>query len=193
MAKSLSEMTLQELWQLFPIVLTEHQEQWDCWFAEEEALIQMILPKLQGLRISHMGSTAIKGIWAKPIIDILIEVPPRSNPMEMKRVLVQNNYICMNECEKRISLNKGYTEGGFAQKVFHIHVRYFGDNDELYFRDLLNENPSIAKEYERLKLSLWKKYEHDRDGYTKCKTDFVLENTKKAKEKYGDRYSLDKF
>ncbi len=189
MAKPLSEMTLQELWQLFPIVLTEHQTQWGSWFVEEAAMLQKILSQKQGLRISHMGSTAIKGIWAKPIIDILIEVPPQSNLNEIKRVLVQNNYICMNEWETRISLNKGYTEAGFSQKVFHFHIRYFGDNDELYFRDFLNENPNIAKEYEGLKLSLWKRYEYDRDGYTESKRAFVLEYTQKAKERYENRYS----
>ena len=55
MTKKLSEMTLEELWQLFPIVLTEHQPQWKEWYREEEALL---LSKLQGIaRISHIGST----------------------------------------------------------------------------------------------------------------------------------------
>jgi GrpB-like predicted nucleotidyltransferase (UPF0157 family) len=94
----------------------------------------------------------------------------------------------MSESERRISLNKGYTENGFAEKVFHLHLRYVGDNHELYFRDFLNENPVTAKEYEKLKLCLWKRYEHDRDGYTEAKTAFVLAYTKKAKEKYGNRY-----
>lgn len=62
----------------------------------------------------------------------------------------------MNETEDWISLNKGYTENGFAEKVFHIHLRYIGNNNELYFRDYLNEYPKIAKEYEKLKLNLWK-------------------------------------
>ncbi len=39
---------------------------------------------------------------------------------------------------------------------FHVHLRYAGDNDELYFRDYLNEHIQIAKEYERVKLKLWK-------------------------------------
>lgn len=189
MKKSLSEMTLQELWQLFPIFLTEHQRQWRNWYDEEEAVLLKILPQKSVLRISHIGSTAIKGIWAKPIIDILIEVSCQSNLKAFKEILCQNNYICMNECETGISLNKGYTEAGFSQRVFHFHVRYFGDNDELYFRDFLNENPIIAKEYENLNLSLWKKYEHDRDGYTESKRAFVLEHTQKAKERYGNRYS----
>ena len=57
--------------------------------------------------------------------------------------------------EKRISFNSGYTKAGFADKVFHIHLRYIGDNEELYFRDYLREHPQIAKEYETLKLNLF--------------------------------------
>ena len=50
------------------------------------------------------------------------------------------------------------------------------------------ENPLLAKQYEDLKLSLWKKFEHDRDGYTFAKTSFVAEQTDKAKKCYADRY-----
>lgn len=47
---------------------------------------------------------------------------------------------------------------------------------------------TIAKEYEKLKLSLWKAYEHDRDGYTDAKYEFVNEYTQKARETYKDKY-----
>jgi GrpB-like predicted nucleotidyltransferase (UPF0157 family) len=188
MAKPLSEMSLQELWQLFPIFLTEHQQQWEGWFEEEAVALQKLFSQKQGIRISHIGSTAIKGICAKPIIDILVEVSQNTNLNEVKKDLISNGYICMSESEKGISLNKGYTENGFAEKVFHLHLRYFGNNDELYFRDFLNENPEIAKQYEKLKLFLWKKFEHDRDRYTESKANFILEQTKRTKGKYGNRY-----
>ena len=188
MAKPLSEMSLQELWQLFPIILTEHQEQWKDWFEEEGATLHKLFSQKQVIRISHMGSTAIKGIWAKPTIDILVEVSPKCDLNEAKQVLIAHGYISMSESENRISLNKGYSVSGFAQKVFHLHLRYLGDNDELYFRDFLDDNPEIAKEYEKLKLFLWKKYKHDRDGYTQSKATFILEHTKRAKKKYGNRY-----
>ena len=58
----------------------------------------------------------------------------------------------------------------------------------MYFRDYLNDNPDVAKEYETLKLSLWKKYEHNRDEYTDAKSEFVIKNTEKAKLIYGNRY-----
>ena len=186
MGKKLSEMTLEELWQLFPIFLTEHQDCWGTWHAEEKAALEIILP--QAVRIEHMGSTAIPTIWAKPIIDILVEVPKDWDLAELQTALVQNGYICMSQSPDRYSFNKGYTEQGFAERVFHLHLRYWGDNDELYFRDYLIEYPEIAQEYEQMKLKLWKQFEHDRDGYTHAKAEFVERYTEEAKVKYGKRY-----
>lgn len=188
MSKKLSEMSIEELWQLFPIVLNEPHEQWESWYVKERTILKEILSDKIILRISHIGSTAIKNIWVKPIIDILIEVPKECNMTTIKDCLIQYGYICMAENKKRISFNKGYTENGFARKVFHLHLRYPGDNDELYFRDYLNENIKVAKQYESLKLELWKKYEYNRDGYTQSKTDFISIYTQKAKEYYRDRY-----
>ncbi len=94
----------------------------------------------------------------------------------------------MSKSESRISLNKGYTENDFAERVFHIHLRYIGSNDELYFRDYLNEHEDTAKEYEALKLNLWEKFEHDRDGYTQAKGYFIKKYTELAKMEYKCRY-----
>ena len=87
-----------------------------------------------------------------------------------------------------MSFNKGYTEAGFAKKVFHLHLRYQGDHDELYFRDYLREHPEVAKDYEGLKLALWKAYEHNRDAYTDAKTDFIRKYTQQAKKDYKESY-----
>ena len=186
MGKKLSEMSLEELWQLFPIILTRHQDCWEKWYLEEETLLKKNL--LQVERISHIGSTAIPTIWAKPIIDILVEIPRESNLYDYKDLIINNGYICMSQSENGLSFNKGYTENGYAERVFHLHLRYVGDNNELYFRDYLIEQPDVAKEYEELKLRLWKKYEHNRDAYTNAKTEFVKGYTEKAKILYWNRY-----
>lgn len=185
MSKKLSEMSLEELWQLFPIILTEHQDCWTDWFDEEKNILQSLLPKTA--RINHIGSTAL-AIWAKPIIDILVEVPGEYDLSDVKNILVNHGYICMSQSNNRISFNKGYTEDGFAERVFHLHVRFLGDNDELYFRDYLSEYPDIACQYEKMKINLGIKYKHNRDNYTNAKTDFVKKYTEKAKQIYGDRY-----
>lgn len=181
-------MTLEELWELFPIILTEHNEKWAEWYAEEEKRLADIW-SANAIRINHIGSTAIAQIWAKPIIDILVEIPASLSMNSLKESLIENGYISMMEQEDRMLFNMGYTSKGFAERVFHLHLRYMGDNDELYFRDYMNDDPISAKQYEKLKLSIWKRFEHDRDGYTFAKNCFIAEYTAKAKEYYGNKYS----
>ncbi|RSI10025.1 GrpB family protein [Streptococcus sanguinis] len=188
MSPSLEEMSLEELWQLFPISLIEHQDEWKDWYAEERLRLLSFLPANQLVRISHIGSTSIETIWAKPIVDILLEIPKETDMAVMRDLLLQNGYLLMSESQGRMSFNKGYTPSGFAERVFHLHLRYEGDHDELYFRDYLQEHPAVAKDYEKLKLSLWKQYEHNRDAYTEAKTEFIKNYTEKAKMLYGRRY-----
>lgn len=184
MKKKLSEMTLEELWKLFPIFLSEYKEEWLEYYKEEEKYLMNNIPNIK--RISHIGSTSLTTIYAKPIIDILIEVD--NNLLNYKYLIINCGYICMNESDNRISFNKGYSEEGFKDKVYHLHLRYYKDNDELYFRDYLKENVDVAKEYESLKIKLWKEYEFNRDAYTNSKIEFVNKYTKEAKIKYKDRY-----
>ena len=84
---------------------------------------------------NDIGSTAIQGIWAKNIVDVMVEISEKADMEEIVHILEQNGFIKMSSEANRISLNKGYTKEGFADKVYHIHLRYAGDNDELYFRD----------------------------------------------------------
>ena len=51
MSKKLTEMSLEELWQLFPIILTEHQECWKEWYLEEETLLKKVLPILKSVSL----------------------------------------------------------------------------------------------------------------------------------------------
>ncbi|MCM1049581.1 MAG: GrpB family protein [Clostridiales bacterium] len=188
MKNTLSQMTLEELWQLFPISLVPHNEHWAEYYAEMEIFLHNILSAYKIRHINHIGSTAIKNIWAKNIIDILIEIAPDENMEDISKVIKRNGFIRMSSGANRISFNRGYTENGFEEKVYHLHLRQAGDNDELYFRDYLNEHSQVAKEYEQLKLNLWKQYEHNRDGYTEAKSDFVKKWTLEAKKAYVARY-----
>ena len=188
MSPSLEEMSLEELWQLFPIFLREHQDEWKEWYEEERLRLVSFLPEHQIVRLTHIGSTSIETIWAKPIVDILLEIPKETDMAVTRDLLLQNGYLLMSESQGRMSFNKGYTLSGFAERVFHLHLRYEGDHDELYFRDYLQEHSAVAKDYEKLKLSLWKQYEHNRDAYTEAKTDFIKSYTEEAKKLYGRRY-----
>jgi GrpB-like predicted nucleotidyltransferase (UPF0157 family) len=188
MSKHLSEMSLEELWQLFPIYLTEHNPLWQAWYQEEHNLLLRVLPKESIVRVSHIGSTAVPAIRSKPIVDILAETVEGTSFAEVREVLEAGGYVCMSEGERSLSFNMGYTPDGFAKRVFHLHLRTAGDNEELYFRDYLIDHPAVALAYENLKLALWKKFEHNRDAYTEGKSGLVKEYTQKAKELYCGRY-----
>lgn len=182
MEKPLSERSLEELWQLFPIFLTPHQPAWADWFRQERQLLLSALPQESLLGIHHIGSTAVDTIQAKPIVDILVETTADCDWGAVYGKLFSKGYLLMSEEQGRASFNKGYTETGFAQQVFHLHLRRAGDHDELYFRDYLRMHPAVARAYEALKLSLWRQYEHDRDRYTRGKSGFVSHYTQVAKQ-----------
>ncbi len=179
MTKKLTEMSIEELWRLFPITLSRHKSYWGEWYALEAKELGKILPESRA--IYHIGSTAIKGIAAKPIVDILAVFPKECDLPSAAEKLQAHGYLIMSKSADRISLNKGYTENGYAEKVFHLHLQRGAIIDEVYFRDWLNLNADAAREYEALKLSLWKKYEYDRDAYTQAKSDFVNKYTEIAK------------
>lgn len=168
----LQDMTLEELWELFPIVLSPHNPQWSVWAEEEMRMLSSLLAQYYPI-ISHIGSTAIPDIQSKPIVDILVEISLDIEWQTIKDILERNGYICMSESETRMSFNKGYTLVGYADKLFHVHVHRTGDNDEILFRDYLIANPESAKEYEKLKLSLLPMYKNNRDGYTEAKSEFI--------------------
>ena len=190
---TLSEMSLEELWQLFPIILKEHNPLSGEWYAQEKNELGKIIGLHNIKRINHIGSTAVKGLLAKPTIDILLEIDNDCDIESLKTKLNDAGWLLMSEETMpifKLSFNKGYTPTGFADRVFHLHVRYAGDWDELYFRDYLIEHKNVMIEYEKLKLKLQNRYKHNRDGYTNAKSDFVVKYSKIAKEKYGNRYII---
>lgn len=195
MGKQLSELTLEELWELFPIVLKEYCPAYLKWYEEEKEAVLKSIGKSNVFRIHHIGSTAVEGLLSKPTIDILLEGKDESAVGQIKQTLLCSGWTCMSEQaapEVKIVLNKGYTPDGFAKKVFHLHLRCPGDWGELYFRDLLRARPEIAEEYGELKKKLQKEFEHDRDGYTRAKSSFVQKYTAFARTQFPDRYRLDK-
>ena len=139
--KDLADMTLEELWELFPIFLVEHDDGWLQQYAEIERDLAELLSAFPVERISHIGSTAVDGIWAKDIVDVMIELPASADLGQAAERLEGAGFTAMSNEGERISLNLGYTSEGFAEKVYHVHLRHVGDNDELYFRDYLNAHP----------------------------------------------------
>lgn len=97
----------------------------------------------------------------------------------------------------KILVHKGYSLGGYAEEVFHLHIRYLGNWDELYFRDFLMANPDAAAEYGNLKIRIRNDIENGiiermpngiPNGYAIAKSDFVKKYTDIAKKAYRGKY-----
>ncbi|MDD2207161.1 MAG: GrpB family protein, partial [Aminobacterium sp.] len=180
MEKDLKSMSNEELWALFPIILKEHNPEYARWYLEEKLNIMRIVKEENIERINHIGSTSVQGLVAKPTIDILLEIRKRCDSNFLIHLLENNEYIFFPQPDNpppHMMFMKGYTLKGFAERVFHLHVRYLGDWNELYFRDYLLTHANVAEKYGRLKERLKKEYEHDRDKYTEAKTEFIMHYT----------------
>jgi GrpB-like predicted nucleotidyltransferase (UPF0157 family) len=172
---------------LYPIILREYNLEYPAWFDEEKNNIIRLIGTDNIVRIRHIGSTSIPGLLSKPTIDILLEIADNTEIGTLIASFHEPEYICLNPPTTptpppHITFIKGYTATGFAERVFHIHVRYKGDWDEPIFRDYLIAHPETAVEYAELKRGLFIKFEHDHDGYTYAKTEFIINVMKKAKE-----------
>ena len=183
-------MSLEELWQLYPIILREYNPNYQSWYAEEKQRLLQILHDYDICRINHIGSTSVAGLIAKPTIDILLELPKGCPVNDIAQLLQNDSWILMqkNDQQGTLDLGKGYMPNGFAEKVYHLHVKPLGDWNELYFRDYLQQYPNVARQYETLKLGLKERFEHNRDAYTYGKSDFIIEQSQKAKLEFGGRY-----
>lgn len=177
--KKLNEMTLEELWKLFPIELVDHDPSWEVQFNNEKNRLIKCFKEHKPIRIEHIGSTAIPHIKAKAIVDILIETKAEDF-QRFKEIINDCDYILMSQSDDRISFNKGYTEQGYADQVFHLHLRKENDHDEIYFKNHLIKHKEDAKAYEILKIELSKQYRTNRDEYTKQKTECVKRFTQKG-------------
>ena len=174
---------------IYPIILSEYNTAWPEWYAEEKANLEELIGADSIFRISHFGSTSVPGLTAKPTIDILVEINDVADIDRLIAALLLPDYIYLHqESVPTISTPplhlmflKGYLPDGFAEKVYHIHVVRSGTWDEkLRFRDYLIAHPEAADKYAELKRSLFKDYEHNRDGYTEAKSAFIEEITSKA-------------
>jgi len=184
---TVDKLSAEERAKLFPIILSEYNPEWIEWYAEEKANIERIVEAENIARISHFGSTSVPGLMAKPTVDILLEITENTDIERLITAFPSDEYVCIWEQTIPTSdvalFLKGYTSTGFAEKVFHIHVRYLNDWDELCFRNYLIVYSETAAEYAILKCRLAKEFEYDRDGYTEAKSEFIKRITEKARGK----------
>lgn len=177
MKSDLHKLSPKELGLLFPIVITPYNHRWPDLYRKEEKRILKVLSEKNVVKIDHIGSTAVPNLMAKPVIDILLQVVQKDGIKEIVISGLENlkyEYIPKPENPApHIMMVKGYTNDGFKGQMYHVHVRFSGDWNEIHFRDFLRKNPEKVRQYEVLKLKLSVEFKNDRDGYTEAKTDFI--------------------
>jgi L-amino acid N-acyltransferase YncA/GrpB-like predicted nucleotidyltransferase (UPF0157 family) len=179
------------------VVIIPYQPFWPKIFEEEKEHLISCLPQNIVKRIEHFGSTAIPGLSAKPIIDILVEV---TSLEETKKIIVP------------ILTAQGYdyfwrpTHGDdgppfyawfikrdvHGNRTHHIHMveNEFEHWDRLFFRDYLIDHPHLVNEYQQLKLHVAENFPNDRVAYTDAKSKFIEKITLLAKVHYTIKKSL---
>ena len=164
---------------------------WPQMFEEEKRHLLDCFPQDMLRRIEHFGSTAIPGLAAKPIVDVLVEVGSLEEAKaRIAPVLEAQGYDYFWRATHGEDGPPFYAwfikRNSAGVRTHHIHMveNDFEHWDRLLFRDYLIDHPKTAKEYEALKLALARDYPNDRVAYTQGKTEFVVRVTQVAKEYY---------
>jgi GrpB-like predicted nucleotidyltransferase (UPF0157 family) len=156
-----------------PIRLVPYDPTWPSRFTEEAKALKAALgPWLAG-PVEHVGSTAVPGLAAKPVIDIMAAVRDLPSSLEARRALVPLEY---RYYPHRPDVMHWFCKPSPRRRTHHLHLVPYRSRlwfDRLAFRDALRERPSVAAAYAALKASLAERHEFDREGYTEAKGDFV--------------------
>jgi GrpB-like predicted nucleotidyltransferase (UPF0157 family) len=155
---------------------------WPVRFAAEAAAIRAALGDGFAYAIHHVGSTAVPGLAAKPIIDIVLEVPDRDVWPALIEPLQRLAYVywAENPDKTKMFFVKGMPPFGTG-RTHHIHVHMpYAVAPIVVFRDYLVAHPEEAQRYEGLKRELATTFATDRDGYTNAKEGFVRAALRKA-------------
>jgi GrpB-like predicted nucleotidyltransferase (UPF0157 family) len=161
------------------IEIVAYDPAWPSMFEAEAAQLWAVLDGNLIAGLEHFGSTAIPGLAAKPVIDILIAVRSLD---EARRSFIdplrQLGYVFWadNPRTDRLFFVKGMPPYG-ERRTHHVHVTERDGElwQRLLFRDYLRANPEVAHRYERLKRDLARRFRSDREAYTDAKSAFVEE------------------
>lgn len=174
-----------------PVEITSYDPGWPQSFEREKLHLRSCLPKSLVRRIEHFGSTAVPGLWAKPIIDILVEV---TSLAEARRRIVplleEQGYEYFWRPSFGDDVPPYYAwfikRDQQGNRTHHLHMleSHYKQWESLLFRDYLIAHPDVAGEYADLKIRLLAGYKDDRAGYTQAKGDFIRRVTKLARASY---------
>ncbi len=160
------------------VELKDHDPLWRDLFRQERVSLLETLGPL-AVSIEHVGSTAVPGIRAKPVIDILVTVD-RARPEDVEGALGKLGYVHVPIGDpERLFFRKG------MPRTHHVHVVRHGGEEHakhLLFRDRLIAHPEEAAAYGRLKDDLAIRFREDRQAYSDGKDEFIARILDRAKD-----------
>jgi GrpB-like predicted nucleotidyltransferase (UPF0157 family) len=157
-----------------PIIVVPYDPAWHHLFVATAQPIRQALGDI-ALRIDHIGSTAIPGIAAKPIIDILISVDSFEPFGNIQNPLAALGYIWQTDNPDK---TKRYYREPVGMRRTHVHVQKhgsWGQQFALLFRDYLRSNEAECKQYEAVKYVLAEKFRDERLKYVEGKSPVIWE------------------
>jgi len=157
--------------------LEQHNPKWKSAYEVEARKLRKLFPNTE-----HIGSTSIKGIKAKPIIDMLVGVTSIKEAKKFINPLKKLGYMLRPNASNSKKLF--FVKGMESNRTHYLHmVKYNGGiwNNDIFFRDYLNQNKQAAKAYEQLKITLANKFANTRPKYTKAKRTFIKQVLAKRK------------
>ena len=156
-----------------PIRLCPYDPAWPARFEEERVALKDAIGESIVDGIHHVGSTAVAGLEAKPIIDILVGVPSLDESRECFEPLARLDYVYAPYLSEEMHW---FCKPHPSRRTHHLHLVPVGAQryvDELAFRDRLRDDPEIAAEYLTLKRDLARRFANDREAYTEAKSGFI--------------------
>ena len=158
-----------------PVVIEAYDPRWPRMFEKERSRILAALGSHR-IAVEHVGSTAVPGLAAKPIIDILAGVTDFDDAARCIPSLETLGYEYLPERELETPDRKFLARPRTRPRTHHVHMAAVGSDfwiRHLAFRDYLRTHADAASEYEALKRALAAKFREDREAYTEGKTEFV--------------------
>lgn len=172
------------------IQVIPYRSEWEEQYKRESSLISNILGD-ELIEIHHIGSTAVPGLQAKPIIDIMPIVKELSHIDRLYSQFETIGYECLGEFG--MSYRRYFRKGG-DERTHQIHIFEESNikdiNRHLAVRDYLRSHTKVAAEYGRLKTELAKRYPYDIDSYCSGKEDFVKNMEKEALQWWKEHTDL---
>jgi GrpB-like predicted nucleotidyltransferase (UPF0157 family) len=163
------------------VEIAPHNTEWKKEFLEEAENLKLIFGE-ELVAIHHKGSTAIPGIYAKPIIDLMPVVRDIDKVDALNDQMIKLGYHPKGEYG--LPGRRYFFKGSKEFHTHHMHVYQVGHPDierHLLFIEYLKAHPQDAQAYSRLKEKLAKRYRDEPEKYTDAKTDFILGINRKAR------------